>query len=483
MLKSSMARILTVTFICSCLVVTLFIKLAGNYMHAAQDKSLEEETNVLHATIIETFSRYMKRIRDVSEVVTDILESEKMQEHAYKVVAQSIIKVNKEIIGLNLLDPKGVIYKVYPYEGNKLALGKVSQNYNVLKTALANKQQLYFSPPFELYQKKVGFIFYRAIGEGANFKGWAAIVIDAEAFLKRFQFDKFLHHYHLAIKDEETGKEFFTTNHFSSYPGKIFENEASFIGRKVYFYSYPKSLPKSYKVSLWLCILISIFISGLITYLVRLILLNQESKRKLSHLKALLDQTYLQTVQISRSMNQELTSTENFDHSRKKLEGYLYYLSHLCQEMTVTNTLARPLHEHDGELSEVNIFTVIHDQIDFNHEMLTQENVSIDFSSSEEELRVKAYSWLLCHTGFGNIIRYMGFMAKRGSEIKITSINDGNKTIISFFINRDGDKKNDPLAEIYENGLKAAKEVFAIHGIRYDEISNPRDFLIVLNIS
>jgi hypothetical protein len=452
-------------------------------MHAAQERSLEEETHILHQTIIDTFSRRMERFRDISQVVSGLLATEKMDEHVYETIGKSIMAINPEIVGLNLLDTKGFIFKVFPYETNKLALGKVSQNYSVLKEALKNGQLLWFSPPFKLYQQRAGFVFYRAIGTGEKFKGWAAIVLNGTSFLERFHFDKFLKRYHIVIKDKETGRIFFATTDLSHYLGKIYENEASFIGRKVIFYSYPRVLPASYTMALWLCVLISIGISALVTYSMRLVLLNRESKRKLTHLKALLDQTFLQTTQISRSMNQELSSTENFDHSRKKIEGYLYYLTHLCQEMTVTSTLAQPTQEEERELSEVNVFSVIREQLDFNRELLTQENVSVNISFSEKELIIKAYRWLLCHTGFGNIIRYMGYMARRGTEMKITSINDGHKTIISFFIVRNGDKKSDPLCEIYENGLKAAQEVFGLHGIRYDVIRQPHDFVIVLNIS
>ncbi len=130
-------------------------------------------------------------------------------------VAAEILSTNKGIDALELV-PDGVIKHIYPLQGNENVIG-----YNILKDSTRNKEafraieknELFFSGPYNLRQGGFGIVGRLPVFRNAKFWGFSAVVIKMATLLKAADIDttgKNGYHFQLSKIHPGTGKnEFF----------------------------------------------------------------------------------------------------------------------------------------------------------------------------------------------------------------------------------------------------------------------------------
>ena len=130
-------------------------------------------------------------------------------------VAAQILSTNKGIDALELV-PGGIIQYVYPLQGNENVLG-----YNILTDSTRNKEayraieknELFFSGPFNLKQGGFGIVGRLPVFRNGKFWGFSAVVIKMATLLKAVDIDstgKKGYYFQLSKINPGTGKnEFF----------------------------------------------------------------------------------------------------------------------------------------------------------------------------------------------------------------------------------------------------------------------------------
>ncbi len=127
-------------------------------------------------------------------------------------VAAGILITNKVIDALELA-PGGVIRYVYPVRGNEVLIGydilkDSSRNKEALKTI--DKNDLFFSGPFELKQGGIGIVGRLPVFRNKKFWGFSAVVIRLPALLKAAAIDsvdRYGNHFQLSKINPDTKKE------------------------------------------------------------------------------------------------------------------------------------------------------------------------------------------------------------------------------------------------------------------------------------
>ena len=133
-------------------------------------------------------------------------------------LAAQILSTNKGIDALELV-PGGIIQHVYPLQGNENVLG-----YNILKDSTRNKEafraieknELFFSGPFDLKQGGFGIVGRLPVFRKGTFWGFSAVVIKMNTLLKTAGIEstgKGGYYFQLSKINPSTGKnEFFIAN-------------------------------------------------------------------------------------------------------------------------------------------------------------------------------------------------------------------------------------------------------------------------------
>jgi len=139
-------------------------------------------------------------------------------------VAAQILSTNKDIDILELV-PNGVIQYVYPLKGNENIIG-----YNILKDPARNKEafksieknEMFFSGPFELRQGGMGIVGRLPVFRQGKFWGFSATVVKMSTLLKAAGIDsttKTGYYFQLSKVNPDTKEEEFFIPHGKGSPG------------------------------------------------------------------------------------------------------------------------------------------------------------------------------------------------------------------------------------------------------------------------
>ena len=305
-------------------------------------------------------------------------------------IFQETQKKMPELLAFSYLASDGLIFKSYPYEENKGAIGKISQNTPFLKASYAKGEKFWTSPPFSLYQGERGFSVYAAIEKDGVLQGWLAPIITIKAFEKKFGLGKLFQDYGIVITDLETGQHFLSNGVLDATKFTVAENEISSSGRKILIQGWNKK-PSFNKLlpSIWQ-IPIALFIGSIITIAFFLYFQRLRDKSKLRDIRTLLQLT-------GKDAFKRLINLQN-----EFREEDMTFFVNLIEQVDLLQSLVSEEDLLDKE--SLNLKEILDSQTDQLQELLDSKFILIKMEGSFEEVHLKANRWLFENLIIGGVL-------------------------------------------------------------------------------
>lgn len=418
----------------------------SNWFVSSQKKIILRQSNLIQATVIERFKKFINVPLSIGMATADYFSNGSLETKAYGAHVQDMLKINAEILGLNIVNNKGVIIRVHPPELNPDTVGRVSQNFMLLVDKFHKGENYWFSSPFKLYQGRPGFVIYVPILENKKLKGWFAPVISSELFFEQFKLSEFLSSFDLIIKDKETQLNYYATamlpdSDFMSYEAQIW-------GRPLTFLIWPKKNPLLFSIPWWVILLTSGLMSGLLIYVMNLYSHRKKDRRQMQDISMLLKLTTKDALNILVEENLSMETRND-------------YITNLLEQINLLQSMATTGEGPDQ--SEVILGPLIHEQIELLDELKSKRELNIQFKAADfSEAKVFTNQWLLQNCIFGNILVHLILFAQQNSSIYITLKSTTDEHILTFHSTkaaRPGGQ--DPF--VIDRRLEVTKKVLALY--------------------
>jgi hypothetical protein len=311
-----------------------------------------------------------------------------------------------ELLGISYLASDGLIFKSYPFEPNKEAIGKISQNLPSLQESYQRNQKFWASPPFSLFQGEKGFSVYAAIETNGVLQGWLAPIITIKAFERKFSLGHLFEKYGIIITDVETGRHYLSNGVLDSSQHPVVEKELIASGRKIHIYGWNKApafnklLPSSWQIP------ISLFIGSLITIAFFLYFQRLRDRSRLKDIRMLLQLT-------GKDAFKRLIGLQN-DFREEDMTFFV----NLIEQVDLLQSLVSNEDLLDKE--ELNLGEILNSQMIQLQELLDSKFVFVKMEGNFEAIRIKANRWLFENLIIGGVLTHTLMLAKRNTTVKVT---------------------------------------------------------------
>lgn len=438
----------------SFLVIFYFLFQAFFSMLAKNQEKIDiHQTSIIQENVKDRFSLFLKLPLNIAIIGADYFASGDLLKKNYGPFAKELLKINREILGLSVLDHNGKIVRVFPPATNPHALGKISQNYPQLVESEKRQEKFWLSPPFRLFQGCDGFAFYMPIMEGKKHKGWFTPVICTEAFLERFRHARFFESYHLIVKDKETDILYFSTAMSPEGNTKLHESQSTLFGREVIFQSWRKDQGVIYDFPKYWSLLGSVILSTLLYFLFQFYQQRIRARAQLQEISVLLRFT-------SKEAITNLIEAQTALSAVKPKED-ITYLSNLIEQIDLLQTMA-----HSGEgLHDENLefLPLLQDTLDNLADIVEKKDLRIEVKRGDlSKVRISINGWLIQNSVLTSVLSHSIIYAESGSVIEISYSASAEKHFIVFHtqkIQSDPGKK----AFALDRRLEVAKKVLHVH--------------------
>lgn len=471
-----MKKHLLLVFIFILCLSTIIVHQLSQLIEKEHNNSIAEQARLLHSSIQERFEIVLEGHLAVGVLGSRYFSTHSFDYKDYLHFCHSLISLYPDIVGVTILDQKGMITNICPEERNKLARGLKSQNLPDLLESYNQNAEYWLSGPFELLQSGFGIAFYFPLEINNKLNGWFALPLEIKYFFERLKIDSYLENYHLIIQDDETG-----TNFFSSSPGplnneNVYRTRGVMFGRDIHFISWMRTPKISYDLPWYYCALIALFISLLAIYVVRIKQLRHQSKLQLVKINSILDITTREASSALNTIEKRLESGDVID--REQISGFIFYINNILTQLTTSNALAKP--SLSPQMKNTNIAPLLREQIAKFEEDLKEQGIEIKVDQSAlNDIRINSHKWLLSYSVFGNILRYLIFLSPRETVIKIVFFKDEDRNMLSF--HTETKPVTDSIQkDILRRGIDVAKEVVLLSGGELSIIEKGNDYTIAL---
>jgi sensor domain CHASE-containing protein len=391
-----------------------------------------EATKTIQEEIKERFNLVLDMTLVIGQMSSAFIYDK--EDKDYEHIFQNILAEKKYLIGLNKLDSTGKIIGTYPKEYNHKAQGKISQNYEELIESYKRGDKYWFSPPFELYQGGAGFVFYIPIEKNGKFLGWMAPVISSQKFFESFRAMDFFNDYELIIKDDLTGKMYFT----SAVPP---ENESLKVAkseirrRNISFLTWPKASNKPFALSfawqLVICLLTSLFAGQMM----KLHLQKKKAYSRLENISDLLKLTSNEALAKLMDIQTEYLSLGATGYlSTSVVEKDVQSVTNMIEQIELLQNIASTEHI-DEEVFE--ILPVLKENISNLKEVIKKKylNLNID-ETSFKDIKVAGNKWLISNSVLKNALFYCALVSRPSGKIEITHTQSSSECCTIFKIEK-----------------------------------------------
>ena len=412
--------------------ISFFIFLLGfhglsYYVRQQQTVAIKKQSRIILENVKDRFKLFIKVPTAVGTLGAEYYALNNSASKDYGPFNLKLIKLHEEIIGLNLMDEKGKIIRGFPEGINTKAVGHVSQNYPSLLTSLAKGQPYWFSPPFPLYQGIHGFVIYFPIISKNENKGWFAIVLSTEAFIKQFKLEEFLETYNLTIIDRASNRPYFVTGLEASSDKIIHESVKNIDGRDLVFKIWRKN-PKEIIFFPWSwSIMASLVLSAVIVLLYKLNDQKKKVRNQLEDVSMLLKLTSKEALSKLVDLQNEMYKLGSSDT--------INYITHLIEQIDLLQTTANTRKEFESEV--LDLHPVVMNEIEELRDLIDKKNLKIDINP-ENFINVSLYinTWLLKNSILNNILTHLIVNSESGSGISIEYQKNFNKHTLIFHAQR-----------------------------------------------
>lgn len=463
---------------------TSFVHLFSHWLDKEQKKNHSHQVALLHDGIQTRFIFLLDTHLTMGLLAARYIAETKFKNGTYEKICENIVKIHDEIVGVNFVDETGLISRVCPFEDNKMALGRASQNTKVLRESFSNQERYWFSGPFELYQRGLGFVFYVPVVFDEKLQGWLALPMTYSKFFENFHIENFLKNHHLIIRDDESGKYFFTSASVPSYEPKMYKTSGIMFGRKITFYSWDKTPIGSYEISWIFCLLIGLIIALLSTLALRNLNLRRREEIHVTRIKELINYAIQQS---STALSEFCQRLQREGKSTDDVLSMIFYLNNLINQLSTSTSFKNEL--PSSELQRVSLREVLNEQL-LVHQSACKEKklkVKASFRDGKDIIR-DGHKWLLSHSVIGNILRYLIYNAKAGTDVQILFLEEDHSKIISFHGTFEKEEVDDPeflptaTDQVLNKGIEIAQEVLMMTGGELSIIKKDQNRTIVIKL-
>lgn len=418
------------------------------WLNHKQKNIVLRQTNLIQENVKERFKIFLDAPLSIGMAGADYFSSGNLHQKDYGPHAHDILKLNKEILGLNLMDKTGTIIRVFPPEVNPHTVGKVSQNYRHLLEHYKQGGKFWFSAPFKLYQGELGFVIYVPITENKKLKGWFAPVISSKLFFEKFKLNEFLSSFDLIIKDEASRLDYYATAMLPDNSPKVYESHIQIMGRNLLFQMWRKDGTMPLNIPWYMIFGLSVILAGLLVYIVNLYFLRRKDRRQLEDISILLKLTAKDAL--NKLLDDQVTVESRDD-----------FITNLLEQINLLQSMANTGEGPDQ--SELLMAPLIQEQIENLEDLKLKKALNIQFKSTDfSNAKVFTNKWLLQNCIFGNILVHSILSAETNSSIYISMKSDEEEHVLSFHTSkatRAGGK--DPFA--IDRRLEVTRKVLALY--------------------
>lgn len=443
------------------------------HFHVKED---EKEIKAIQEIVVDRFKRYLEFPHMIGMLGGQFLADGKIRTGPYEEYAKLIIQSNSEFLGFNVMDDKGVIFRVFPQDKNTKALGRMSQNLGPALESYQKREPFFLSAPFRLFQGQQGFVFYFPVKSGQKLDGWYAIVISSEAFLQRFSLDDFLKIFDLVIYDEESGLDFFATSIVPSDGKKVYSTKTEMFGRKMVFKSWRKSESLIYEFPWYFSVVMALLLAIASALMLKLYELRKKAHTQLEHISILLRVTSKEALSNLIDIHGELNRMNlPADENVQRFSRDINYLTNLIEQIDLLQTMAD---SKEGLTdSGLNFVQIIRKQIENYQDVLKKKNVRTDFNEGEfQKIVLHMNVWLLENSVLSNVFSHLLIHAENGSTLSIENKSTGNTQIVKFRVKRQASGEQ---AKVLSRRMEVARKVLQMHQGELREEINSDDELII----
>lgn len=418
-----MNKKLLLIFPVSLLVTFLLISQTFNWINREEEAMDADQTEIIQEHVKDRFNLFLKLPLSLGYLGSNYFSTNSLVVDDSP-FARNLLTLNKDILGLNLVNAEGIIVDVFPPTANQNAKGKKTQNFMFLKSSLERNERFWLSPPFTLFQGQQGFVFYvPIIDHKGHHKGWFAPVISTSMFDTEFKLEEFLKTYDLIIRDVGTGIPYFATGVGPEKKQKSYERKSTLFNRELEFLSWRKD-PKSHLNPRWEIILLAALVPAFfITFMMNLYYQRRSARHQLKDISLLLGLTSKEALAKLVDLQNEfykIGATENISFVTNLIEQIelLQTIAYTGEEMTVTTESLLPLLEN--ELSNLN-------------EIIEKKNLHVTFNqNSFKDVNIEVNNWLFQNCVLNNILTHSIIHSEVGTTLNIDCKKEDDKAFITF---------------------------------------------------
>lgn len=373
------------------------------HLKTEETKDLER-TEIIVENLADRFDLFLDLPRNLGIFAQGYYENNSYQkDHAPFIETQ---KKLPELLGISYLASDGLIFNSYPYEKNKNAIGKISQNFPFLNASYAQGKKFWTSPPFTLFQGERGFTVYTAIEKNGILQGWIAPIITINAFEKKFSLGSLFKSYGVVITDVETGQHYLSNGVIDESNHSVHGKEIKASGRKILIQGWNKApafsklLPAAWQIP------ISLFIGTLLTVAFFLYFQRLRDKSKLADIRMLLQLT-------GKDAFKRLIGLQN-----EFREEDMTFFVNLIEQVDLLQSLVTEedlLEKEDLKLGEI-----LNSQKVQLQELLDSKEITVKMDGDFDKIILKANRWLFENLIIGGLLTHALVLAKRYTTVSLT---------------------------------------------------------------
>lgn len=391
------------------------------YLEKKQIARDEEQAIIILDDISDRFNLFLK-----SHIAIGIMGASYFSEQAslngsYENFASNTFAFNPEILGLNLVDQKGKIVKVYPEKTNSGASGKTSQNFSFIWASFERHELYWVSPPFVLFQGEKGFAIYVPILKDKILKGWFAPVISTKLFIEHFKLNEFTKTYHLSIQDSRTGIDYISTGLPPKDEKLSNTHTYQSHGREIKIQVWRKDqttfvLPKFYSL------IGSLIISLLLWQIMRLNALRRSSRAQLIEISTLLQLTLKEALNNFMGSKSEANIQEN-----------VTYMSNLIEQINLLQTVAN----NNTSLKKCTdyLLPILKAALKNFDEVIHKKQIALSFDEEKfKGMSIDANGWLIQNSVLVNTLFHAIFFAEPNSSITLSAFMRSHSNLLKIHV-------------------------------------------------
>lgn len=436
------------------------IQLSFRSLRFLQEKEDAKQSKIIHEIVISRFEQYLALPVLIGHMGAEFVGRGDILNSNYESYTGSMLQLNPEFLGLNIVNPEGIIVRTSPEGDNARARGKVTQMYSSLLASYKKKEPYYLSAPFRLFQGHQGFVLYNPMVQKEKLKGWYCIVVSADAFLKKFRLEDFLKVYDLVILDEETNLDYFATGVSPPEETKVYSTHSSILGRKMHFKTWRKVEAQTLAFPWYFSVIFSLILSVASALMLRLYGQRKRASDQLRNMSILLRVTSKEAlsnlIDIHSDFNR-LNLPE--DEKTERLSRDINYLTNLIEQIDLLQTMAQSREQLSSESQGFN--ELIQTQLDNFGEVLGRKNIRIDFNANDfKEVKLKTNTWLFENSVLSNVFSHLLIYIKEKSTLHISTEVRGPWRVIIFRILREAGTEP---SRVLTRRLEVARKVLELH--------------------